>query len=314
MRIRSIDSFRGIAVVLMVFFTVLSRLADVPDFLKHNEPGALHFGDLVLPIFLFASGMSLVFFMMKRKGMLDVTERIGTLIMISALLSPLSAGGLLKMDEIMLNAILSVPCIALLFFPEWITIALIILIYAAYVVLLSSGMLPDFGADYLGGYPAALFYLPVMLCGTLAGKRIAKRGEQGGGLLGLLIMTGVVCLVLLALVPPYKMIASPSFMALSVCFSLLAYMLLEEIGTRIPDWLVYLGKRTIRYWVLMWALIIAPITFYAIANGKDFPIGIGWTSAVILSLLSMAALFVACKALDRFSPILSLSSANRKDR
>ncbi|MCK4718720.1 MAG: DUF1624 domain-containing protein, partial [Thermoplasmata archaeon] len=67
MRDRSIDVFRGIAIVSMVFFTVTLKLSsDIPDILRHNSSGYFHIGDLVLPMFLFASGLSLAYYIDKR--------------------------------------------------------------------------------------------------------------------------------------------------------------------------------------------------------------------------------------------------------
>ena len=52
----------------MVFFTVTLRLSsDLPDPLRHNVWGSLHLGDFVLPMFLFASGLSLAYFLQKRE-------------------------------------------------------------------------------------------------------------------------------------------------------------------------------------------------------------------------------------------------------
>ncbi len=68
MRIRSIDVFRGISILLMVFFTLILRLSDsLPVLIIHNVRESIHLGDFVLPMFLFASGISLVFFAKKRK-------------------------------------------------------------------------------------------------------------------------------------------------------------------------------------------------------------------------------------------------------
>src|SRR5512143_3645043 len=116
MRIEAIDRFRGLAIVLMVFFSLTLALSDsLPEAIRHNVPGSLHLGDFVLPMFLFASGMSLFFFVQKKgKGkhfVLDLMERFGLLAMIWLFLAPFSGGGFLEMDELMLSLLLSVPTI-----------------------------------------------------------------------------------------------------------------------------------------------------------------------------------------------------------
>ena len=65
-RNRAIDAHRGLAILGMVFFSLTIRLsADLPGPLKHNVRNSLHIGDLVLPMFLFASGLSLAYFLEK---------------------------------------------------------------------------------------------------------------------------------------------------------------------------------------------------------------------------------------------------------
>ena len=185
MRIPSIDLFRGLAIALMVFFTISYwTSANLPEFLKHNEADSLHIGDFVLPMFLFASGMSLVFFHEKRKGKkgywLDAIERFGKLVIISAILSIFSAGAFLGMDEVMLSALLFLASLLLLQLPEAYLVSVSLAIPTAYALITAyTGLLPGFGSAYLGGYPAAIFYLPVMLTGVMVGRRV-ESGEETG--------------------------------------------------------------------------------------------------------------------------------------
>ena len=121
-RNHTLDVLRGFAILGMVFFTVILQLGkDLPDFLTHNVRGQAHIGDFVFPLFLFASGMSVAYFINKRKSktktefLLDVIERAGKLIGISFLLSIFSTGSILGVDEIMISAIMFVFAVA--FFP-----------------------------------------------------------------------------------------------------------------------------------------------------------------------------------------------------
>lgn len=296
MRIRAIDTFRGLSIVLMVFFSLLARLSnELPDVLVHNRSFSLHLGDFVLPMFLFASGMSLVYFVKKRKKgtkqayTLDIIERFGKLVIISFFLTPFSAGEFLGMDEVMLNAVLFIPAVILIGFSEMTIAAVGVGILVAYLSLQQLMLLPDFSGHYLGGYPAAVFYLPVMLAGIIAGKRMDKTGK-------LLLGAVVVALLLLALTPPYKMSASPSFMMLSVVFSLAVFAISRNLKIGQLD---YLGRNPIRYWVLMFVVFIIPLTFYVAYTGEEPPkFSLDWMTALVLSVISTILLYFVSKIIN----------------
>ncbi len=307
MRLPEIDRFRGLAVVLMVFFTIIRLLSGaLPDALNHNVPGTLHLGDFVLPMFLFASGMSLFFFVEKRgkrpNFVLDLAERTGLLLMVWFLISPLSGGGVLQMDEIMLSVLLSIPTIALAAAPEGVIAAVAFAPVALYLLLFWGNMLPDFSAHYLGGYPAAPFYLPVMLCGTIAARRI-------GRLWTVFLPVLAAAAFLLLLVPPYKLVASPSFMALSVLFSIAVFEGVKRVGS---GWLEYLGTRPLRYWVLMWVVLIIPLAFALLALGKSFPLTLDWVSAVIASFLALIVIYAVSILIDRIVEIARAAASRSK--
>lgn len=317
MRVRSIDAFRGISIVLMVFFTLINRLAVLPDILRHNVPDALHFGDFVLPFFLFASGMSLFFFAKKRETgkkseyALDIIERFGKLVLISFFLSPFTAG-LFGMDEVMLNALLFIPSVILLALPELVLIFVALAIFALYFIISSLSLLSIHpSAYYLGGYAAAPFYLPVMLFGVVAGRRIAE-GEK---LAPLLAVSVVLSAILLFLVPPQKMFVTPSFMGLSITLSLVFFMLVDffennkksgsGVAKRIEilflGFFGYLGVKPIRYWGLMFVLFIIPASFYALAAGLDFPFGLNWMEAVAISVFYVFFLYAISRGMDEIA-------------
>jgi hypothetical protein len=292
----------------MVFFTLTLRLSDeLPDILIHNVPGSLHIGDFVLPMFLFASGMSIVFFARKRKKnkrtdyILDVIERFGKLILVSFFLTPFSSGGFLEMDEVMLSAVLFVPAVLLVAFPEIAIAAVGIAIFILYLILQQSFMLPDFTTHYLGGYSAAIFYLPVMLAGVIAGKRI-------NGIRYLVAASVILAIIVMALTPPFKMSVSPSFMALSVVFSLVVFAIVRDVKIKELD---YLGRTPFRYWVLMFLVILIPLAFYSYFIGSEgSSIGLGWIEAVVISLLCSVLLYMVSKGLDAIGIFLRIIPHN----
>lgn len=303
MRVRSIDLFRGLAIALMVFFTVTYWMsAWIPDFLKHNEPGSLHIGDFVLPMFLFASGMSLVFFKEKRGRRkdywLDIIERFGKLVLISVILSVFSSGVPLGMDEVMLSALLFIVTVVLMELPEAVMIVVSVALPIVYIILMSMRSLPDFSLAYLGGYPVVPFYLPVMLAGVMIGRRIEPERDDRG--IALILSAAIAAFIVLALmVPPYKMEASPSFMALSIAVSIILFEAVKGIR---DERLEYIGKRPIRYWVTMFVLVLIPLALVAFTKNLALPLQIfsAW-EAVLAAIVCIPLLYLVSKALDRIS-------------
>ncbi len=62
-RVLSIDAFRGITILVMVFVNELAGVRDIPQWMKHMPANAdaMTFVDLVFPAFLFIVGMSIPF-------------------------------------------------------------------------------------------------------------------------------------------------------------------------------------------------------------------------------------------------------------
>ena len=62
-RILSIDAFRGITILVMIFVNELAGIRDIPQWLKHMpaDADAMTFVDAVFPAFLFIVGMSIPF-------------------------------------------------------------------------------------------------------------------------------------------------------------------------------------------------------------------------------------------------------------
>jgi heparan-alpha-glucosaminide N-acetyltransferase len=62
-RILSIDAFRGITILVMIFVNELAGIRDIPSWMKHmpRDADAMSFVDVVFPAFLFIVGMSIPF-------------------------------------------------------------------------------------------------------------------------------------------------------------------------------------------------------------------------------------------------------------
>jgi hypothetical protein len=310
MRVRAIDAFRGTAIVLMIFFSLAFNLsASLPGFLKHNQRNEISPGDFVLPMFLFASGMSLVFFEKKRVKadkaayLMDVIGRSGKLALIWVFLSPFSSGVMFGMDELALSLALSIVSLLIIGLPDrWIAAAAFAPA-VAYLALGNAGILPDFQSYYLGGFAATPFYLPVMLAGIIAGRNL-------NGVWKIAISALIIGLALSFVVPPYKSGVSPSFMALSIAVSAVSYMAIERLDLHALE---YPGKKPLEFWILMYVLLIIPLVFYAIATKSDIPLGLPVPLALGISALCIPVLVVASKVLElvaaRITPHLLMPKA-----
>ena len=343
MRIIAIDRLRGLAIILMVFFTlILLFCRNVPAILQHNVENALRFGDFVLPLFLFSSGMSLFFFAQKSKKkipsnlqnppnppfvkgglehcspsslggcgllvppfskgglggiflenfytsnlLLKFLKRITLFWIIWIILSPFSAGQLFGMDELALSLFLS--CITILVVRcKTVTIALVTLLpMVIYLVLYWTHHLPSF-KGYLGGYAALPFYLPVMLGGVIAAKHRHQIPK-------LILPCAFLTVGLLFLVPPHKLIASPSFMMLSVLFSLIGFYGIQYCPCSPIE---TIGRNPLRYWILMWIFIISALLTYPNYLGALFAQNFTWPIATLLCFACMGILYLISKGMD----------------
>ena len=306
-RYKPIDAFRGLTILGMVFFTVTLRLSsDLPEILRHNVWGSTHVGDFILPMFLFSSGLSLAYYIQKREKegktifLKSVSARFGKLALVGILLSFFSASKFLEMDEVMLSAILFVACIVLYKLDWRIHLGIIFVINCSYLVLLHFQVTDIFIGHYLGGYPAALYYLPVMLVGLMISKAIISKKlwcEQNA--ITVLII-GVFFVIFWGLIPINKLTATPSFIMLSILFSFLVFTLIERIVRKIQSVqeLEYLGRKPIRYWILMYIVFIIPLWFYIEVSELTLPLSLHWPFGILISLGLMVLFWAVSHMID----------------
>lgn len=86
-RILSIDIFRGLTMMLMIFVNDFWTLEGVPKWLKHAQAGEdyLGFSDIIFPAFLFIVGLSIPFAIDARRAKGDDTMQILTHILVRTL-------------------------------------------------------------------------------------------------------------------------------------------------------------------------------------------------------------------------------------
>lgn len=303
----SIDTFRGVAIIGMVFFTLTLKLSsDLPELLRHNSFESLHLGDFVLPMFLFASGLSLAYFLIKRENIekrkfkTEVIKRFCRLVIIGIILSSFSANGFFEMDEVMLSALLFIACVLLFKFNWKILICLIFLINISYIALKEFHGTSIFHGHYLGGYPASLYYFPVMLIGFMVGRGIISNGIWSKKNKMIIALTFIFFFISLVFVPIKKLEASPTFMMLSVLFSFCIFILIDLVVKkhRFVE-IEYLGKKPIRYWMMMYIIFIIPAHFYIESNDKEFPLDVQWEFGILISFGLMVLLWGISRVIDR---------------
>ncbi len=312
-RNQAIDAFRGLSIVAMVFFTLTLKLSsDLPELLRHNVKGSLHLGDFVLPMFLFASGMSIAYFMRNREGVgnkdlaVDVAKRFSLLAMVGLALSPISTRGTFEMDEVMLSALLFPICV-ILSKLNWVVsmsvMAFITLLYLAVMNPAWSGieLASAFEGHYLGGYAAAPFYLPLMLAGLIIGRSfITDKKNSYQEVQVMILLVTALFLLSLMFVPIDKLAVSPSFMMLSILFCCLVLYVVSKIMPHIGGLgeLRYLGHKPLRYWILMYIFFIAPIILIANTTGTGNQLDLPWGMALLLSVCAALVLWMISQAID----------------
>jgi thiosulfate reductase cytochrome b subunit len=105
-------------------------------------------------------------------------------------------------------------------------------------------------------------------------------------------------LALALIAPPFKSAASPSFMALTISISFFVFEAMKGFRN---DYLEYLGKRPIRFWLIMYVLFLIPLAVYAITTGTEMPFSFvpAW-AGILAGILCIPVFYFISRAMDRF--------------
>jgi hypothetical protein len=298
-RDRQLDLLRGIAVMGMFFFSFVLSLSDkLPILLEHNVPGRLLPGDFVLSLFLFSSGVSIALLRARYTSVLSrdlwekILRRLAMMIGVSTLITPFSVGTFLGMDEVMLNAALTLPALLLAGLGLGSNCAVVALLAVTYDGLQRVGLGLPVSTVYLGGYAGAIFFLPVMIAGVLVCHEWRDRA-----LPHTLAWAGIVALSWYLFGGPDKLSLTPSFMALSCSASALVLYLLGRFHIT-NRWLEYCGRHSLRMWVLMFVLL-GPLRLYAEVSLHARRLSFEWWHAVAIAITWMAVSVLVSKSLDQ---------------
>ena len=81
---------------------------------------------------------------------------------------------------------------------------------------------------------------------------------------------------------------------------MLSYFVFQAVKGFRNGYLEYLGMKPIRYWVLMFVVILIPLAFYSVGSRTDMPFASvpAW-AGVLSGLISIVGLYFISKALDR---------------
>jgi len=295
-RDRQLDLVRGVAVAGMFFFSLVAALSNsLPTILTHNVPGSLLPGDLVLSLFLWASGASLTIMFNRYKTLKNwglwrkLIKRLTQMIVVSIIVTPFSAGSLLGMDEMMLNVVLTIPALVVVSFGPKITYLIIFGIWIAHEVAVSLGLIPSLPPIYLGGYPLAIFWLPILLSGSLSYNLSWGELKRSSPLWGALT-----AMAICGLGKADKMSITASFGALSVfiAIGLLAIFRRYQVTS---SYLEYFGSKPLRMWFLMFCLL-GPIRLYAESHQL---VGLALSLSPSLAVVGSLGWMMTCYGISR---------------
>lgn len=245
----------------MIIFSVGIRIWDKSIF-THNVLHEVHVGDFVLPMFIFASGLSVYHFKQKYKNdFLRLIERSAVIFYVWVLLSVFIAG-FLKMDELILGGILFIPGYLLCNLRKEILLGMCVILLFSYPIL-NSIINPT---EYLGGFGSAYFYFSITLIGILISRKESY-------ILTFALILTIICMIFF---PIDKTTASPSFMGAGIIFCILAYHLLIYLEKILKldlyvdsfpiKQLIFISKHPVACWIIMVVLMIIPIEIIKIKN------------------------------------------------
>lgn len=310
MRLAALDHLRGFGIILVIVFSLWQWMyypTDEFGLLVHNQHGEFHFGDLIFPLFLFCSGVSVWLYygkLVRFGGSIADAEKKFMLLLLAALV--ISGAHLFSPfpDEVMVIA----ACSIILFNLLWYRVSRKYLLAYSVLLPLSLSALqypqPEIwklaGDYYLGGPLAIPYYLIAVILGAI----IAQDAFPGGNFeqrksfnaIGKWLAILLAATVASALIFPIdKMNLSPSFLPASALFSAsllwLFLRLFESRGLKI-DFLRLIGAHSLWGWGLLF--YVSSGIWFAKRRGEIDP-----STYLPFCALLLALLYAALWAMER---------------
>jgi len=303
---------RGIAVMGMFFYSVVGTFSgNLPALLEHNITGKLLPGDFVLSLFLFSSGMSLSILRSRFDSLWriplwkSIAKRLGMMLLASAFITPFSTGTFGGMDEVMLNATLTIPTLLTATGGAVTVFGLFACLSLLYYTLPALGVTAIPPETYLGGYQGAVFFLPVLAGGALVSPSWRKSSLRHASI------WGVVSVVLWVLTgTPDKLSLTPSFMALSCFVSALTLVVLGRFSIT-NNWMEHCGRHSLRMWSLMFVLL-APARLYAETNLRSRQLTFTAWEAVCIAFVWMGISYALSQGWDKLGALEKAKQSRAK--
>ncbi len=272
-RILSIDAFRGITILVMIFVNELAGIRDIPQWLKHMpaDADAMTFVDAVFPAFLFIVGMSIPFAINSRLAKGDSFWQLQQHILFRTL-------GLLVLGFFMVNAEegyneslmgISINLWSLLFF------AAVILIWKVYR---SSNKILIYILRAIG------FVVLLLLAFIYKGENGVSITPQWWGILGLIGWAYLYCCIIYQLSKGNKYIIL-AFIAL--CVSM--YAIGKMPGIQDANWLGWIsgqGGNAAHSSIVLCGMVVSLVFF---EERKSISVNTRFVQAFIFAFLLFAA-------------------------
>jgi predicted acyltransferase len=308
-RVAGLDIARGMAIMAAIVFSLWGSLFSSPplEILRHNMPGKFTPGDLIFPIFLFCSGVSLWLYLVRlkgREGRIEEAERKYFDLLLFAAFIAIPRFFISFPDEVAIISICGIIALNL----AWKGSRTLLAAYAAAVMAILmawQAYLPNewnaVSSGYLGGWAAVPYYSIMAVFGVLVAKDAFPKGEFAGTAtlraLGIWAVFWLVLASAIASVSPIDKIGlSPSFAAVSI-FASLAFLMAciwiaDQKGFR-NGFASLLGANSIYGWAMILAFFTASVLLQIMGRGTAY--ACDWPCYLLLCAFVIISLYAALK-------------------
>lgn len=235
-RIKSIDQFRGFAILLMVIFNYLSGIETLPDWLKHVPDIGMNIPDLGAPVFVFAIGLTYGLSFQRRSErdgppaaaghfLRRYLAFIGLGAIITAGQSALGIKAeLLDWGVLQSIGVAGLLTLGVISFSTWTRVGIGLGLLFVYQVLLDNIWLDLVLGSQHGGLPGSLSWTAILILATVMGDLFQDQ-EQRRYFPGLSLGFLVVGFFLTILVPVSKNRVSASYDLITLGFSGVVFLI-----------------------------------------------------------------------------------------